>query len=200
MPNSEEKPLKRPTDHQPQNPNLDLDHVVQWLRDHVRDIHAALAALERIRVRSIPSLKSESVEPAKPSAVLPASQVQPSAYRRSGPRPRTLPDISTLGAGRPLWQNAYTVLARARRPVVIDEIAAALKVGGIPSSSADFENTVSSSLFRKPDLFDLVAPRTWALVAWKDAPPDPPVATKGTASTNVVPFRAANDRSDEGHS
>ncbi|MBI1753224.1 MAG: hypothetical protein HY014_00385 [Acidobacteria bacterium] len=199
MPASKEEPLKRPID-QPQNPNLDLDHVVQWLRDHVRDVNAALAAFERIRIRSIPALRPDSTEPARPPAVPSASQAQPSVHRPSGPRQRTLPDADTLGANQPLWKNAYTVLARAGRPVAIDEIAGALKAAGIPSSSADFQNTVSSCLFRKPDLFDLTAPRTWGLVAWQDAPPEPPAATKGTASTNVVPFRAANDRSDEGHS
>lgn len=196
---SEEKPLKGPIA-PPQNPNLDLDHVVQWLRDHVRDVNAALAAFDRIRIRSIPALKPESAEPAKPPAVPSASQAQPLGCRPSGPRPRTLPDANTLGADQPLWKNAYTVLARAGRPIVIDEIASALKAAGIPSSSADFQNTVSSCLFRKPDLFILTAPRTWGLVTWQDAPPDPPVATKGIPPANVVPFRGANLSSDEGQS
>jgi hypothetical protein len=108
----------------------------------IADIEAKIAALQAILL----SLKSASALGALGAAIdgidLP-SGVSPST---TGDTPIDLPEGAFNGKSLPACVKLY--LSAAKRKKTLKEIAAALRDGGVESTSDDFENVVNGALFR----------------------------------------------------
>jgi hypothetical protein len=109
------------------------------------DIEAKIAALQAILL----SLKSASALGALGAGAIDGLEM-PSFASPSTPgemgQPIDLPEGAFNGKSLPACVKLY--LSAAKRKKTLKEIAAALREGGVESTSDDFENVVNGSLFR----------------------------------------------------
>ncbi len=145
--------------------DLDLDRIAEGLRRHLKDVTAALAAIDQIREWVNPQQVAGSTTVASHGGTI---------------RP------STFSVSQPLAANIYAIMRQTGRPMTSVELEAALRACGVTSRSEDFQNTLCSVMTKKKELFSRVAPKTWALVEWEGKIPNPaptPVAA------NIIPLK-----------
>lgn len=132
-----------------EQPDLDWARFAEAIRQHITDLQAALAAVERIMAWTGPA----------EIAGVPAL----------GSHGGTL-DPTGVAAAAPLWANCYATIRDYGKPMSVGALAEALKENGVASKAADFPNTLNSIMTKRQDLFHRAASKVWGLTEWEIFP------------------------------
>ncbi len=132
----------------------------------IADIEGKIAALQAILV----SLKSASALGALGAAVegIDLTSAAPVSSNGDIGQPIDLPEGAFLGKSVPACVKLY--LSAAKRKKTIKEIAAALREGGVESTSDNFDNVVTGALFRLKNAGEVLRFKDgWGLPEWYPA-------------------------------